>query len=190
LKFNRLPSLLFPGNGSFSERISLKEPRNLKVTRQGKKQEITAISDLIAERLKSRALVESSALISSAHLDEDTISAFVEARLGTAESSPVVSHLITCGICRRATAQLIRLESQVADEPDSVPDPATPDKSPSRMHLFFEDLASRLLPSSEEDVVFAYQEDPDRPAASGAESTQTESALEPDNKAEEPQSNK
>jgi hypothetical protein len=44
------------------------------------------------------------------HLDDDLLSAFVEGRLGDAESKPVTTHLVDCGFCRNVTAELVRLE--------------------------------------------------------------------------------
>lgn len=110
-----------------------------------------AIGYLIQERLTAHAQAESNDVALGAHPDEDTICAFVEARLGAEESSPVVSHLIACGVCRRATAQLVRLESQLDENDDFALE-----ESPGRQRLFLDGLASRITPS-EEDAVFAYQ---------------------------------
>jgi hypothetical protein len=87
------------------------------------------------------------------HPDEDVISAFVEARLDTAESLPIVSHLVACGICRRTTAQLVRLETELSESANS----GSLEEPPSRLGSFVDRLAARLIPHSEEDVVFAYQ---------------------------------
>ena len=152
------------------------------VRRQKTKKEMEVIGYLIAERLKARAQVDSSVEI---HLDDDTICSFIEGRLGEAESSPVVSHLVDCSSCRNATAQLVRLESQITDEPLAV---RTPDSSSSRLNSFFAGLAERIIPSSEEDVVFAYQspegvpdQEKESEVPSGPASTaQTEIASEPE----------
>ena len=85
------------------------------------------------------------------HPDEDTITAFVESRLRAEESSSVVSHLIACGGCRRMTAQLARLQTEL-DESDD----ASGAEPSNRLEAFLGGLASRLAPS-EGDVVFAYQ---------------------------------
>jgi hypothetical protein len=130
---------------------------------------------MIQERLKALLLVEPAALTADAHLDEDTTSAFVEARLGDAESLPIISHLIACRLCRGATAQLTRLESEITDEPDSTP----AEQSPNRIQQFLTGLASRIIPSSEEDVVFAYQSptaEPDQDTASTADAASGELA--------------
>jgi hypothetical protein len=116
--------------------------------------ETETIRYMIDQRLKARVADESAAP-SDAHIDEDSICAFVEGRLEEAEASPVISHLIECASCRHTTALLIRLESQF--EPDDDP---TPIESPGRVRLLLERLAAGFTPSVEEDAVFAYQ-DPD-----------------------------
>jgi len=103
---------------------------------------------MIHHRLKAYTEVEAL----DAHPDEDTVSAFIEGRLEESGSSQMVSHLITCGSCRHTTAQLSRLDSQIKAEYDSLKDEGL-----CRVRLLLEGLASRVMPSSEEDVVFAYQ---------------------------------
>lgn len=98
-----------------------------------------------------RAYTEVQAL--DAHPDEDTVSAFVEGQLDEAGSSQMVSHLITCGSCRRTTAQLTRFDSQINAGNDS----PLRDEGLGRVRLLLEGFASRVMASSEEDVVFAYQ---------------------------------
>lgn len=104
---------------------------------------------MIHNRLKTYTEVEAL----DAHPDEDTLCAFVEGRLEEPGSSQMVSHLIACGSCRRTTAQLTRLDSQINPLNDS----PLQDEGPGRVRLLLEGLASRLISSSEEDVVFAYQ---------------------------------
>jgi hypothetical protein len=120
------------------------------------KKGMDAIRYMIHERLKARLATESRSLES--HLDEDVICAFVEGRLEEKETSPVISHLISCASCRQTTAQLIRLESQF----DSQSDSAVPDESSGRVP-FLDRLASRLAPSLEEDAVFAYHDPSSEP---------------------------
>jgi len=104
---------------------------------------------MIHHRLKTYAEV----LTLDAHPDEDTLCAFVEGRLEEPGSSQMVSLLIACGSCRHTTAQLSRLDSQISAENDS----PLQDEGLGRVRLLLEGLASRVIPSSEEDVVFAYQ---------------------------------
>jgi hypothetical protein len=119
------------------------------VKRHSTRKETAAIRYMIHHRL--RTYIEVEAL--EAHPDEDTVSAFVEGRLDEAGSSQMVSHLITCGSCRHTTAQLTRLDSQINVENDS----PLEDEGLGRVRLLLEGLASRVMPSSEGDVVFAYQ---------------------------------
>jgi hypothetical protein len=119
------------------------------VKRHSTRKETEAIRNLIHHRLTSYTEIEAL----DAHPDEDTVCAFVEGRLEEAGSSQMVSHLIACGSCRHTTAQLTRLDSQINAENDS----PLQDEGPGRVRLMLEGLASRVIPSSEEDVVFAYQ---------------------------------
>lgn len=137
------------------------------VMRQKTQKSTLAVGYMIQERLRARSLAEPTDVTVGAHLDEDTICAFVEARLGADESLPVISHLIACGVCRRATAQLVCLESQL-DENDY---PTVFEEDPGRVREFLDGLASRIVPSSEEDVVFAYQ----NPVTDTGQSITTES---------------
>jgi len=121
------------------------------VTRKKTTKGLLAIGYMIQERLKAHTKAESTGTSLGAHPDEDTICAFVEARLGADESLPVVSHLIACGVCRRATAQLVRLESQLDENDDFALE-----ESPGRLRLFLDGLASRIT-RPDEDAVFAYQ---------------------------------
>ena len=103
---------------------------------------------MIHQRLKAGLPNESLSL--DTHLDEDAICAFVEGRLEETESSPMISHLISCASCRHTTSLLVRLESQF--------ELTVSEESSGRVRMLLERLASRLTPSPEEDVVFAYQE--------------------------------
>jgi hypothetical protein len=89
-----------------------------------------------------------------AHPNEDTLCAFVEGRLEEGGSSQMVSHLITCGACRHITAQLTRLECDPSPEKDV----SFLDEESSRLQLLLNKLASRVIPVSGEDAVFAYQD--------------------------------
>jgi hypothetical protein len=107
---------------------------------------------MVHQHLSRRASL-TPGLAAGAHLDEDALSAFVEGRLGQTESAPVIRHLVGCSTCRHITAQLIRLDTELPDDEMKAPLPA---QEPSRIRSLLADLASRVLPSSETDVVFAY----------------------------------
>jgi anti-sigma factor ChrR (cupin superfamily) len=127
------------------------------VTRQKTNKGTPPISYMIQERLRARTLNESTIVALSPHPDEDTICAFVEARLESDESLPVISHLIACGVCRRATAELVRLESQIDESDDST----LLEESPGRLRAILDSISSSITPSitppSLEDSVYGYQ---------------------------------
>ncbi|MEZ5421541.1 MAG: zf-HC2 domain-containing protein [Pyrinomonadaceae bacterium] len=74
----------------------------------------TRFQDLFAVYLRDRTNALR-AEASTSHLDEDTISAFVDGGLTLRELDPVVAHLADCGYCRTSTAALIRLEAEFAE---------------------------------------------------------------------------
>ena len=127
------------------------------MTRSETDKEMNAIRQLIHERLNCPAEVEA-AIHSEAHLDEDALGAFVEGRLRENESATIVSHLLACGPCRSASARLIRLESFLTSD-DEV---TIPEESPSRLRQFLDELAAQVVPSSNDDAVFAYQNPDDQ----------------------------
>ncbi len=110
---------------------------------------------MIEQRLKTRLAAESST-VSTAHLDEDAICAFVEARLDETESQPMISHLVACESCRQTTARLIRLESRFDGEDVG----ASVSEGSGRVRQLLERLAAGLTPSFEEEV-FGYESPPE-----------------------------
>ena len=121
--------------------------------RQRKNSENEAIRRMIHHSLQRDALVAPS-MIAGEHLDDDSLGAFIEGRLTATESAPLISHIVACAFCRHATAQLIRLESELG-EFDAVQAPMSPE--PSRIRRLLEALAARVLPQTDEEAVFAYQ---------------------------------
>lgn len=109
---------------------------------------------MIHRHLHERAMVAPPGL-ADMHLDEDALSAFVEGRLGEAESAPLIQHLVACGYCRRATVQLVRLEAETVASQTATTTTAQ-EEEPGRIRRLLDDLASRVLPSYEEETVFAY----------------------------------
>ena len=116
-------------------------------------QESDRLRRLVHQHLQRRTTAIAPASPLGAHLDEDALSAFIEGRLSNLESAPLVRHLVGCGSCRQITAQLIRLDTELSGvETELIP----PVEEPGRIRRLLADLASRVLPSSEGDVVFAY----------------------------------
>jgi hypothetical protein len=106
---------------------------------------------IVHEHLRRRSSSASSPI--GAHLDEDALNAFIEGRLSETESAPVVKHLVSCNNCRHITAQLVRLEMEMAGKDTGA---TLQTEKPSHIRTFLSELAARVLPSSDEDVVFAY----------------------------------
>ena len=131
------------------------------------------IRGMIAQRLKVVAAAELSQVPSQLHLDEDTIAAFVEGRLLESECQPVLAHLAACGACRRASAQTVQMENQIDAEPAS--DVA---EEPGRLESLLSKFGS-LVPSTGEEVVFAYQNPEEK--SSAAESSQGKDPHDSDN---------
>jgi hypothetical protein len=87
------------------------------------------------------------------HLDDDSLSAFVEGRLSEAESKPVTTHLIDCGFCLNVTAELVKLELAFADDTAHAPT-----ESPTKVSEVMNGFFSKLFGSSIGEV-FAHQEE-------------------------------
>ena len=88
------------------------------------------------------------------HLDEDSLSAFVEGNLGQKESQPIVSHLVDCSFCRHVTAELVKLDFAFAEETSQV---SVKTEAPSRISEVLSNILSRIF-GSNDGVVFAHQE--------------------------------
>ncbi|MGC2236419.1 MAG: hypothetical protein WA584_09670 [Pyrinomonadaceae bacterium] len=98
--------------------------------------------------------------VEAQHLDEDTLSAFVEGNLNQRESKPIVSHLVDCSFCRHITAELVRLDLAFAGE--EVQPVISQSEQPSKISEVLSGLLSRLF-GTNDGVVFAHQEDEKKP---------------------------
>ena len=116
--------------------------------------ETAAIRLLIDIRLKARLSDQNLSSSSAAHPDDDVINAFVEGQLEDAESLSVISHLVSCTSCLHLTAQLARFEPEM----DEVSSTSPPNEDPGPLQRFFDRVAAGVLPSIDEDAVFAYEE--------------------------------
>jgi hypothetical protein len=110
------------------------------------------IGKLLRQRHGAGAKFGTANHCSTPHLDDDSLNAFVEGRLSDAEIVPITSHLVECGSCRHASAELLRLsgEFDLIDAPVS-----TVEREPGRIRKFLDDLVSRVL-ATDESTVFAY----------------------------------
>src|SRR5258705_969876 len=123
--------------------------------------QVNAIRRAIDVRLKARMRDEAAARAAAAHPDEDVINAYVEGWLEESKSDSLTSHLVSCPSCLHLTAQLIRFDPEL-DEAAS----ASTEADDGPLQRFFDRLASGVLPSMQEDAVFAYQ---DNGEANGSE---------------------
>lgn len=108
------------------------------------------IIGLIDRYLKVRPEIESN----EAHLDQDTLTAFVEGGLAERESKPLVSHLAGCSFCRHITAELVKLEMVFAEE--TAPAIET-DSKPTKVSEVLSGILSRLF-GTNDGAVFAHEE--------------------------------
>lgn len=92
--------------------------------------------------------------IEQQHLDEDSLTAFVEGNLSDRESQPVVNHLVKCSYCRHITTELIRLDLAFADDAQVF---TKPDEQPSKISEVLGGLLSRIFGGNDE-AVFAHQD--------------------------------
>lgn len=89
------------------------------------------------------------------HLDEDSLTAFVEGNVSRRELPTIVSHLIDCSFCLHITAELVRLDLAFASE-EVRPVPAQTEQ-PSKISEVLSGLLSRIF-GTNDGVVFAHEE--------------------------------
>lgn len=115
------------------------------------------IQGLLDRFLKVRS-VENVAFTSQDHLDEDTLSAFVEGNIKEREATPVVSHLVDCSFCRNITTELVRLDLAFEGAPESIKAAET---QPTKIADVLGGILNRIF-GSNEGAVFAHHEDEDK----------------------------
>ncbi len=109
----------------------------------------------LLDRYLNRQAAANSLSAQENHLDEDSLTAFVEGNLSERESKPIVSHLVDCSFCRHVTTELVRLDLAFADTPAKV---AVAEKQPSKVSEVLSGILSRIFGTSDE-AVFAHQEE-------------------------------
>src|ERR1700733_14960886 len=114
--------------------------------------ENTNVAKLIENFLRFRSQNDN-----GTHLDDDSLSAFVEGNLSDRENTMFVSHLADCGFCLHKTAELAELQSYFsAEEQEFVP---ASEAAPSRISEVLSGLFSRLFGSFDSsETVFAHEE--------------------------------
>ena len=90
------------------------------------------------------------------HLDEDSLTAFVEGNLSEREAKPMVSHLVDCSFCRHVTAELVRLDFAFADEPVHARG-VVAESQPSKISEVLNGLLARIFGTGDS-AVFAHHE--------------------------------
>jgi hypothetical protein len=88
------------------------------------------------------------------HLDEDSLTAFIEGNLVKREAEPVITHLVACSFCRHITSELIKLDFAFAGDFAPV---SVSNGSPSKISEVLQGLFSRIFASTD-NTVFAHQE--------------------------------
>lgn len=115
------------------------------------------IQGLLDRYLKVRS-VENVAFTSQDHLDEDTLSAFVEGNIKEREATPIVSHLVDCSFCRNITTELVRLDLAFEGTTESSKAAET---QPTKIADVLGGILNRIF-GSNEGAVFAHHEDEDK----------------------------
>ncbi|QYO65534.1 hypothetical protein [Leptolyngbya sp. 7M] len=114
-------------------------------------QEQLKIQELIRQYLAARPTESAE----TAHLDHDTLSAFVEGVLSERESKPVVSHLVRCSFCRHISAELVRLNLAFEEVPLAEP---SNEPTPGKISEVLSGLFSRIFGTAD-GAVFAHTEE-------------------------------
>jgi len=113
------------------------------------------IQRLLDRYLRQRVSGSGSALASESHLDDDSLTAFVEGNLSSREARPMVAHLVDCSFCRHVTTELVRLDLTFA-ETDAV-EGRVETTEPSRVSEVLSGILSRIF-GTNDGAVFAHQE--------------------------------
>ncbi|MEP6900415.1 MAG: hypothetical protein ABJA66_01620 [Actinomycetota bacterium] len=108
----------------------------------------------LLDRYLNRQIVTNGLSTQENHLDEDSLTAFVEGNLSQRESKPIVGHLVDCSFCRHVTAELVRLDFAFADEQVQV---VVQESQPSKVSEVLKGLLARIFGTGES-VVFAHHE--------------------------------
>lgn len=126
----------------------------------------TNLDDSKLQKLLARYLqIQSTTANSELHLDEDSLSSFVEGRLNQVESTNILSHLTRCSFCLHITSELAQLESEFADE--KTPQIANA-RQPEKISEVLSGLLSKIFGTSDS-AVFAHQENKDEESKDNAE---------------------
>lgn len=90
-----------------------------------------------------------------AHLDEDSLTAFIEGKISERESPNIIGHLVDCSFCLHVTGELTRLNSVFAEDEISIP---IQTKEPTKISEVLSGLLTRIF-GTNDGAVFAHQEE-------------------------------
>ena len=113
------------------------------------------IQELIDRVLKTKQANKLN--IEENHLDDDTLTIFIEGKSSEKESKSIIKHLVECSFCRHITAELIKLDFAFAETDIKV---TTDENQPSKISDVLSGVISKIFGSNKE-AVFAHQEDDD-----------------------------
>ena len=111
------------------------------------------IQGLLDRYMRSRISGEES-MARAQHLDDDSLTAFIEGNLSEREAKPMVGHLVECSFCRHVTAELIKLDSAFTEE---IIQTVADVNQPSRISEVLSNFLSRIF-GANDGAVFAHEE--------------------------------
>jgi len=89
------------------------------------------------------------------HLDEDSLSAFVEGNLSEGEAAPMVKHLADCSYCRNISSELVKLDLAFAEDVKPI---EVPKSEPTKVADVLNGILSKIF-GANDNAVFAHNED-------------------------------
>ena len=112
------------------------------------------IQGLLDRYLVSRSNISEKVI---SHPDDDMIAAFAEGNLSEREATPLIRHFVDCSFCRHISAELVRLEFELADE---TAQSATIQNAtePAKISAVLSNLFTKIFGTSD-GAVFAHHED-------------------------------
>jgi hypothetical protein len=113
------------------------------------------IQGLLDRYLRQRTAGSGHALASESHLNDDSLTAFVEGNLSEREARPMVAHLVDCSFCRHVTTELVRLDLAFAET--EFIEGRVETNEPSRVSEVLSGILSRIF-GTNDGAVFAHQE--------------------------------
>ncbi len=119
----------------------------------------------LLDRYLNRQSAASGVSTQGNHLDDDSLTAFVEGNLSERESKPIVSHLVDCSFCRHVTAELVRLDIAFADEQVQT---VVEESQPSRISEVLSGLLAKIFGTGDS-AVFAHHEAEEKVEAAAEE---------------------